>query len=253
MALFKAAAAQLLACIVTALALKGGLLPLEPLWRTAAVQAVLACSAAAALRSEPWWLPIHLAFMPALLLASGLHLAPAWYLAAFMACALVFWSSYRTRVPLYLSNRATARAVAKLLGDRPPGRLLDLGSGTGSLLRPLATLCPAWRLAGIEAAPLPYWWSAWRASGCHNLDVRRGDFFDADWSGYDVVYAFLSPVPMAQVWDKACAEMPEGSLLVSNSFAIPGAPASGMIELEDRRRTRLYLYRPRSGKARKGR
>ncbi len=253
MALRKAAAAQIIACLLAALALKGGLLPLTPLWRPAAVQAVLACLAAAALKSERWWLPIHLGFVPALLLASGLHLAPVWYLAAFVACALVFWSSYRTRVPLYLSNRTTARAVAALLGKRPPGRLLDLGCGTGSLLRPLASLCPAWRLAGIEAAPLPFWLSAWRARDVSNLDVRRGDFFDADWSGYDVVYAFLSPVPMSRVWDKACAEMPEGSLLVSNSFAIPGAPASAVIELGDRRGTRLYLYRPHSGKRRKGR
>jgi hypothetical protein len=32
------------------------------------------------------------------------------------------------------------------------------------------------------------------------------------------VYAFLSPVPMAEVWRKASTELRPGALLVSNSF-----------------------------------
>jgi hypothetical protein len=42
-------------------------------------------------------------------------------------------------------------------------------------------------------------------------------------AGQDVVYAFLSPAPMKQLWAKAQAEMTPGSLFVSNSFPVPGA------------------------------
>ena len=36
--------------------------------------------------------------------------------------------------------------------------------------------------------------------------------------------------------------MKPGSLLVSNSFAVPGVEATEIWELADRRKTRLYLY-----------
>ncbi len=60
------------------------------------------------------------------------------------------------------------------------------------------------------------------------------------------MYAFLSPVPMPAVWAKAIAEMRPGSLLVSNSFEVPGHEADAVIEVGDRRGTRLFLYRMRA-------
>ena len=61
--------------------------------------------------------------------------------------------------------------------------------------------------------------------------------------GYDAVYCFLSPAPMAGLWTKARAEMRPGSLLVSNSFDIPGVPADEVIEMHDWRASRLLLWR----------
>lgn len=42
---------------------------------------------------------------------------------------------------------------------------------------------------------------------------------------------------------KARAEMPPGSLLVSSSFPVPDAKSERVIEVADRRGTRLYTYR----------
>jgi hypothetical protein len=67
--------------------------------------------------------------------------------------------------------------------------------------------------------------------------------FAHDWQHYDLVYAFLSPVPMAAVWRKARAELRPGSLLVSNSFPLPEREPDALIEVGDRRRTVLYVYR----------
>ncbi|MCB1915071.1 MAG: class I SAM-dependent methyltransferase [Rhodocyclaceae bacterium] len=253
MPLAKALAVQFGACLLAAIAIKAGLLPLTPIWRPVLAQAVMAVGLAAAFRSERWWLPIHLCFVPALALAQGLGIPPLWYLAAFVLTALVFWSSYRTRVPLYLSNRATAEAVAGLLASRSPARMLDLGSGTGGFLKILAAHLPDWRFTGVESSPLPYLASRWRGRGSGNVRFARGDFFALDWREFDVIYAFLSPVPMAQVWSKACAEMPPGSLLISNSFEIPGVRPYRRIPVDDRRGTELLLYRPSSGKGRTGR
>ena len=212
------------------------------LWALVATQALLACAASAALRSARWWLPIHLAFLPAVVGVLGLGLRPEWFLAAFLMLALVYWSSYRTQVPLYLSNRQTAAAVAGLIPPRA-AKVLDIGAGTGSLLRPLASSRPDCAFTGIELAPAAWLIGRLLAGKQANLALLRGDFFAHDWSGYDLVYAFLSPVPMPRVWEKACKGMRSGSLLVSNSFQVPGREPDEVIEVADRRNTRLFVYR----------
>ncbi|HNQ74995.1 MAG TPA: class I SAM-dependent methyltransferase [Pseudothauera hydrothermalis] len=238
----KALAAQCGGWVLAWLLARSGLLP-AGLWPLVAAQAAGATLCAATLHSARWWLPIHLAFMPLAVLAHGLSLDPAWYLGLFLALLAIYWTSFRTQVPLYLSNRTTAETVARLLPAQRPVSLLDIGSGTGALLRPLARLRPESRFAGIEAAPAPYWLARLLARAAPNLSFTRGDFFTASWSNYDVVYAFLSPVPMAKVWQKARKEMRPGSLLISNSFPVPGIEPAFVIEVADRRRTRLYAYR----------
>lgn len=239
----KALLAQLVGTAVAYGSARSGLLP-AGLAPVVAVQAIAAAGTAGALRSAPWWRWIHLGFVPLVVGALSLGIAPAWYLAAFLLCALIYWSSFRTQVPLYLSNRLTAEAVAGLLPQGRPAMLLDLGSGTGALLRPLALLRPDCRFEGLESAPAPYALSRLLSRRQPNVSLARGDFWKIPWADYDVVYAFLSPVPMAAVWKKACAEMRPGSLLVSNSFAIPGVEPETVVEVADRRRTRLYCYLP---------
>jgi len=205
-------------------------------------QGALAATAATLLRSDRWWLPIHLLFAPAIVLALRLALPPAWYLAAFLLLALMYWTSFRTQVPLYLSNRRTMDAVLALLPPDRPAAVIDLGSGSGGLLRRLATSRPDCRFTGIEAAPLPYLWSRLAARE-PNLELRRGDFWRESLDRYDLVYAFLSPVPMPRLWYKARAEMRAGALLVSNGFAVPDILPTTVVDIPGSGVTRLYCYR----------
>lgn len=221
------------------------------IWPLAGTQALCATAAAAAMRSARWWLAIHAVFAPLLVVAGRAGIAPAWYLAAFALLLVVYWTSFRTQVPLYLSNRATIRALAALLAAERPVRVLDLGCGTGSLLRGLARLRPDCRFDGVEAAPAPWLLSRLLARTADRIAVRRGDFFAQSWAPYDVVYAFLSPVPMARVWSKAQQELTPGALVVSNSFPIPGRKPDEVVEVGDRRATRLYVYRVADGRASK--
>ncbi|MDR2208034.1 MAG: class I SAM-dependent methyltransferase [Azoarcus sp.] len=232
----KALFAQL--CGWGAVWLLGQLLP-DGVWMLAFSQAVAATLAAMALRSTRWWLAIHFVFTPLAFAAHALEIPPAAWLAAFVVFALIFWSSYRTQVPLFLSNRQTACAVAGLL---PPGpiEVLDIGCGIGSFLAAFAQQRRDARLTGIESAPVPFALSRIRKHPA--ITVIRGDFFAHSWAGYDLVYAFLSPVPMADVWEKARREMKPGSLLVSNSFGIPGIEPDRVIEVADRRQTRLLVF-----------
>lgn len=68
------------------------------------------------------------------------------------------------------------------------------------------------------------------------------DFWDVDWQAFDVIYVFLSPLVMPAVWEKACASLRPGSMLISNSFEIPGVPATRTIETGHPLQTRLFLW-----------
>jgi len=176
-----------------------------------------------------WWRYINLLFLP---LAGGVmylqnqlvNFDPDWYLLAFALLALTSIGAIRTRVPLYLSSPRAADELAKRLPKQ--GRVIDLGCGLGGPLARIHQQRPDARLDGIEAAPLN-WLIAklrLRARGA-DADIRLGNLWHVDLSQYDIVYAYLSPAPMARLWDKALLEMKPGSLFISNTFAITDADA----------------------------
>ena len=208
----------------------------------AAVQGWCAALVSYKLQAPRWWLPIHLGFLPVALWLTRVGIPPLWYLAGFALLLGIYWRTDRSRVPLYLSNARTACAVAELLPAHPV-RVVDLGCGDGGLLRRLSRARPDCRFVGYEHAPLPWLWARLSSLGRGNLSIHYGNFWKLHIGQFDLVYAFLSPVPMARLMAKAQSEMRPGTLLVSNSFAVPEATAAQVVEVEDRRRTRLHCYR----------
>jgi hypothetical protein len=57
-----------------------------------------------------------------------------------------------------------------------------------------------------------------------------------------VVYAFLSPAPMAALWDKVRREMRAGSLFISNSLPCRESQQPRSSKSMIARQTRLYCY-----------
>lgn len=190
-------------------------------------------------RLPPWWRLINLLFVPALGLALNAQLSPGWYLAGFLLLALTSLGAVATRVPLYLSSSQATRVLA----DKLPANaaFLDLGCGLGGPLARLARLRPDARLHGVEAAPLNWLVARLRLAG--RARVRLASLWDTNLGDYDVVYAYLSPVPMARLWDKARTEMAPGSLFISNSFPVPGVEPAETIELHDLSHARLLIWR----------
>jgi SAM-dependent methyltransferase len=235
------------AAVVVLLVLLVGRLSSVDLLRIPLILALLQGAFAAMIslkqRMPPWWVPIHLVFVPLAVVVRQAGIAPGWFLAAFVLLFLVFWRTDKSRVPLYLSNAQTAAALGQLL-PRTPCRVLDIGCGDGGLLRRLAKARPDCEFVGIEHAPLPWLLARLRCLGLPNARVRHGDFWREPLAGYDLVYAFLSPAPMPRLWVKARAEMGPGARLVSNSFAVPDVDAEQTVAVRDRRATQLYLYRP---------
>lgn len=191
-----------------------------------------------------WWLFIQLMFAPALVLMLALNLPSGFFLAAFLILLVVYWSTYRSQVPLYLSSNKVWRALEDLLPEKS-FRFIDLGSGLGGVLTYLASVRPDGHYSGVESAPLPWLWSWLRIKlgGYRQCQVHWGSMWDHDLSRYDVVFAYLSPVPMERLWRKARAEMRPGSLFISSTFAVPEQAPHETVETDDLHGSTLFIWR----------
>ncbi len=194
-----------------------------------------------------WWLLIQFLFAPALVLMLNLNIPPSIYLSAFLLMLLVYWSTFRSQVPFYLSSKRVWQTLEELL---PPAEadkhfsFMDIGSGMGGVLTHLATVRPDGRYYGVENAPLPYLLSRLRIKfgGHPDCRVHWGNFWSCDLAQYDVVFAYLSPVPMEQLWSKIKREMRPGSIFISNSFAVPQNPPQYSITLDDLHHSTLHIW-----------
>jgi hypothetical protein len=208
-----------------------------------ALDAALAILLALAVRLPWWWLPLAAALPVAVAASSGSSI-PWWgWGGGFAVLAIIYGGGVATRVPLYLSNRAAADELAKLLPATPGVRACDLGAGLGGPTLAIARRRPDALVDGVEASPLPWLICRLRALGRRNARMRFGNLFVHDLATYDLVYVFLSPEPMPRLWDKARAEMRPGSLLVSNTFVVPGVEPERTIVLPGRSDARLLVYR----------
>lgn len=240
--LLLALAAQLLALLLVVFFAES--MPSEPLPRLF-LQGSIAAMFGRLLQLPYWWVPIHLLLPAAIAFTAALALPPWVFLLAFLALVLVQWNSAADRVPLYLSNRTTWQSLATMLPEDGGHHLVDIGSGLGGTLFYLARERPDMRFSGIESAPLPFAiaWLRLKWSRQPNVRLIYGNFWKETLSDYDLLYCFLSPVPMQALYDKARREMPQGSLFISNSFSVPEVPAQRTVDVPDRRQTRLYCWR----------
>ncbi len=208
------------------------------------IQGIIAASLGRYMGMDCWWIPIHALFVPGLLWMLTFDFPPTYALMAFCLLASLYWTVSRTRVPLFLSSRGATQAVANVLPSDRSFTFLDMGCGTGGVLSSLARTRPSGNYHGIESAPLPFLVSRLRAiTGSGRCSVTWGDYGELDLGRFDVVYAYLSPAAMRDVWRKASSEMRPGSVLISNSFAVPGVPPALTISTGASDGSRLLLWR----------
>jgi len=189
-----------------------------------------------------WWRAIELAFPSAVLLARGLDLPPSLFLVLFVLFLLVYWSTFRTQVPYYPSGRGAWDAVADVLPADRPCAIADVGSGLGGLVLDLARRRPDCRVDGIELAPLPWFVSRMRATlSGSRARFLRGDYESLNFGHYDVVFAYLSPAAMGDLWRKAEREMRPGGMLLSYEFDIPARLPDRRIVTTNSKKI-LYLW-----------
>lgn len=197
------------------------------------LQATLSVMFAVVVSLDRWWRLILFVFPIAAWLLHGFEL-PSWiYLLGFLFSLSLFWTTFRTQVPFYPSRYKVWRQVETLLPKNQTIRMIDIGSGLGDLSMYLAKSRPDSRFQGIEIAPLPWLISLVRSwfkkSGAH---FSLGDYNKLNFAEYDVIFAYLSPAAMPDLWQKAQAEMVKGSQLISYEFTIPNVKPSKVLHID---------------------
>jgi hypothetical protein len=179
------------------------------------------------------------------LLPAGVLLSfnfPGWLISLALATtALIYIPTFWTRVPFYPTSRRTYDAVAGLLPADRPFEFIDLGCGFASMLCYLADRFPQGKFRGVEIGPLPWLVARVRTLGRKNLSVRYLSLWKVDLAPSDVVYTFLAPGPMEDVWKKVSKEMRKGGTFITNSFP-PSRKADRSIVIQDGREFVLYIY-----------
>lgn len=191
------------------------------------------------------WLVLTGIATPALVLVP-IYRPPTWLFPLIaLGLAGFYINGVREKVPLYLSNSITEKGLAELLRKIGGGTFIDLGCGLGGVVDRVSATVPGARVIGVETAPLSFLasWLRLRGQGRANADIRFQSIWNTDVSDADIVYAFLSPAPMARLFEKLKAEMKPGSMFVSNSFAVPGREPDEVIAIDDSRQTQLLVWR----------
>lgn len=146
--------------------------------------------------------------------------------------------------PMPTSPRVRAALLAQLPAGLQ-GEAHELGAGWGGLALAVARKCPqvtvfAWEISVVPFAVL---WLRARVSRLRNLQPKWGDFMQADLSRAQLVVCYLFTRGMQQLAPKLSAELPEGALILSHTFALRGWQAEAETRVDDLYRTPVYRYR----------
>ena len=190
------------------------------------VQGIIAYFLSIRLKMEYWWRYIHLLFPLAIWVALALQIPMGYFLLGFILTGAIFWSVFLTQVPFYPSKPEVWTAVSKLLPGKKL-RILEIGSGLGNFAIRMAQLRPESLVDGIEIAPLPWLISVIQAKFfASRVCFRLANYEKVDFANYDLIFAYLSPAAMPELWKKALREMDSESLLISHEFPVPGITES---------------------------
>ena len=140
-----------------------------------------------------------------------------------LAVASVIYYGIRLGITPMPSSRKAIATLIGLIPDTTDGKIVDLGSGWGTLAYPIAKRFPNAEVVGYELSPLPWLYSRAKAVLVRrpNLSLLRRSVFDADLSDVDVVVVYLHPAAMRKLGPKFERELRPGTLVLSNTFAVP--------------------------------
>ena len=150
----------------------------------------------------------------------------------------------RTGISPMPSSRQAIQQVFQFVVPPRPGPIYELGAAWGSLAIPLARAFPDRQIIAFELSTIPWLFLLLRVrvSGLNNIEVIRRDFFRDDLGKASVIVCYLYPGSMVQLAAKLQSELAPGTVVVSNTFALPGWVPEQQSQLKDMYRTKVYQF-----------
>lgn len=139
------------------------------------------------------------------------------------------------------TSEKVRRALLEVLPEMDDGIIIDLGSGWGNLVFPLAKKYEGCHIFGYENSPIPYWVSS-LMNHKGNLKIKRANFYDVPLQDADLVVCYLFPKGMERLAEKLQRELKPGTHVISHTFAFPGWKPETVIEVDDLHHSKIYLY-----------
>ena len=142
------------------------------------------------------------------------------------------------------SSRPAVREILRLATPTRPGPLYELGAAWGSLALPLARVFPDRQIIAYEVSTIPWLFLRLRVrfSRLNNIEVVRGNFFRDNLGQAAVVVCYLYPGSMVRLSTKLKSELSPGTVVVSNTFSLPGWEADQQTQLNDLYQTKIYRF-----------
>lgn len=191
------------------------------------------------LRARQTWrrLWVLAGFPASFLLLQGGNWPAVWWLIPAAALLLFYPLRAWRDAPWFPTPEDALNVLPTHVPLVPGARVLDAGCGVGHGLEALRQAYPLAAFEGIEWSRPLAWWCARR---CPWAQISRGDLWQSDWSGYDLVYLFQRPESMGPARAKARAELKPGSWLVSLEFTLEGVNAAARFDTPSGRPVWVY-------------
>lgn len=138
--------------------------------------------------------------------------------------SFTIWSDLKG-APFVRSRKDRIYTMLKLAQIQPGMRVLELGSGDGTLIVGAAQLGAI--SEGIEINPFLVWYSRYKVRMAGLTDratFTRANIFNISLAEKkpNVLFLYLLPGTLKKLKEKLCAELPSGTRIISNAFRIDG-------------------------------
>ncbi|WP_081150369.1 class I SAM-dependent methyltransferase [Cognaticolwellia beringensis] len=162
----------------------------------------------------------------------------------FIAGTLIY-SSVKLGISPMPSSRKAYKVMSDLVDKTGTGPIIDLGSGWGNFVIPIAKSNRQRQVIGYEMSTLPWLISTLlkQILGLSNLTLHRENFYHASLPAASVIVCYLYPQAMIKIQAKLLLEQPKIDFLISNNFALPALQPDAVIMLDDFYKSPVYLYK----------
>ena len=163
----------------------------------------------------------------------------------FLATISIVLTTLRVGISPQPSTSKARNALLELAPEQSFETIFELGSGWGGLAFALAKRYPDTPVCAYELSYVPYLYSKLRLKLApqDNLQFFRKDFLDTDLSKASLLATYLFPGGMEEIAAQIIPKLKQETILLSNTFALPGFEAEKEVTLNDFYRTRIYRYR----------